>query len=120
MRSPISPRRWAIDRRVLLGHSLGRYLSLALAMTPARRGEGPGAVGHGPGFRDPNAREQWNDYISTATVAGAEAGIGLQPDALVIAASARSRSPSSSSSASVMRAVTRGWPTWTRSSGPKW
>ena len=69
---------------VLLGHSLGGYLSLALAITRPDVVRGLALVATGPGFRDPAAREQWNEYISTATGAGPEVGIGLQPDALVI------------------------------------
>lgn len=69
---------------VLVGHSLGAYLSLALAITRPDVVRGLALVATGPGFRDPAARQQWNEYISAATGASLEMGIGLQPDALVI------------------------------------
>jgi len=46
---------------VLVGHSLGGYLSLAHAAT--RRGVAKGVIvlNTGPGFRDPEKREGWNE-----------------------------------------------------------
>jgi pimeloyl-ACP methyl ester carboxylesterase len=46
---------------VLVGHSLGGYLSLAHAAT--RRGVAAGVIvlNTGPGFRDPDKREGWNE-----------------------------------------------------------
>lgn len=46
---------------VLVGHSLGGYLALAHAAT--RRGVAKGIVvlNTGPGFRDPEKREAWNE-----------------------------------------------------------
>lgn len=46
---------------VLVGHSLGGYLALAHAAT--RPGVAPGIIvlNTGPGFRDPDKREAWNE-----------------------------------------------------------
>ena len=48
---------------VLVGHSLGGYLSLALAIEDPARVCGLGLVGAGPGFRNPDSLEQWNDSV---------------------------------------------------------
>ncbi len=47
-------------RPVLVGHSLGGYLSLMLAITQPGRVRGLVLVAAGPGFRDPEARAKWN------------------------------------------------------------
>ncbi len=47
-------------RPVLVGHSLGGYLSLTLAITQPGRVRGLVLVAAGPGFRDPDARAKWN------------------------------------------------------------
>ncbi len=48
---------------VLVGHSLGGYLSLALAIEDPERVSGLGLVGAGPGFRNPDSRDKWNDSV---------------------------------------------------------
>lgn len=48
---------------VMVGHSLGGYLSLALAIEDPSRVRGLGLVGAGPGFRNPDSREKWNDSV---------------------------------------------------------
>ena len=50
---------------VMVGHSLGGYLSLAMAIEDPHRVTGLGLVGAGPGFRNPDSREQWNDSVRT-------------------------------------------------------
>jgi pimeloyl-ACP methyl ester carboxylesterase len=45
---------------ILLGHSLGGYLSLAWATTRPGRTVGLCILATGPGFRDPSKREAWN------------------------------------------------------------
>jgi len=50
---------------VMVGHSLGGYLSLALAIQDPKRVAGLGLVGAGPGFRSPTSREKWNDSVRT-------------------------------------------------------
>lgn len=52
-----------IEQAVLVGHSLGGYLSLALAIEDPSRVLGLGLVGAGPGFRNPKSREQWNESV---------------------------------------------------------
>ena len=46
---------------VLVGHSLGGYLSLAYAATRPGRVRGLIVINTGPGFRDPVRREEWNE-----------------------------------------------------------
>ncbi|MCB0956484.1 MAG: alpha/beta fold hydrolase, partial [Ilumatobacter sp.] len=45
---------------VLVGHSLGGYLSLAHAATRPGVARGVVVLNTGPGFRDPEKREGWN------------------------------------------------------------
>ena len=49
------------ERAVLVGHSLGGYLSLAYAATRPGVLRGIVVLSTGPGFRDPVRREEWND-----------------------------------------------------------
>jgi pimeloyl-ACP methyl ester carboxylesterase len=52
----------SIDRPVVLvGHSLGGYLSLAHAATRPGVAKGVVVLNTGPGFRDPEKREGWNE-----------------------------------------------------------
>ncbi len=46
---------------VLVGHSLGGYLALAHAATRPGVARGIVALNTGPGFRDPDKREGWNE-----------------------------------------------------------
>ncbi|MEM7274793.1 MAG: alpha/beta fold hydrolase [Actinomycetota bacterium] len=46
---------------VLVGHSLGGYLALAHAATRPGVAQGIVVLNTGPGFRDPEKREAWND-----------------------------------------------------------
>ncbi len=51
---------------VLVGHSLGGYLSLAYALVHADQVRGLALVAAGPGFRNPATREQWNANVDEA------------------------------------------------------
>ncbi|CAB4362877.1 MAG: alpha/beta fold hydrolase [Actinobacteria bacterium] len=46
---------------VLVGHSLGGYLALAHAATRPGVAKGVVVINTGPGFRDPDKREAWNE-----------------------------------------------------------
>ena len=46
---------------VLVGHSLGGYLSLAFAATRPDSIRGVVVINTGPGYRDPVKREEWNE-----------------------------------------------------------
>jgi pimeloyl-ACP methyl ester carboxylesterase len=50
----------AIDRAVLIGHSMGGYLSLEFVKAHPERVAGLVLVGTGPGFRNDDARDNWN------------------------------------------------------------
>lgn len=73
---------------VLVGHSLGGYLSLCRAVL---RPEGLAAlvlISTGPGFRDAAKREAWNttiaSYVAERGIPTLAAGMGEQPDSLVL------------------------------------
>jgi pimeloyl-ACP methyl ester carboxylesterase len=50
-----------VDSAVLLGHSLGGYLSLELALAQPQRVRGLVLVDTGPGYRSDGGRRQWNE-----------------------------------------------------------
>ncbi len=76
------------EKPVLVGHSLGGYLSLAYAATRPDRIRGLVVLATGPGFRDPEKREGWNARSRrNAHRFGVEpqvAGLNLQHDSLVM------------------------------------
>lgn len=51
---------------VLAGHSLGGYLALAYTLLHPEQVRGLVLVAAGPGFRNPEAREQWNDNVDAS------------------------------------------------------
>ena len=71
------------QRAILVGHSLGGYLSLALAITQPSLVRGLVLVATGPGYRNDEAREQWNQWLRD-NFEPHKAQLGAQPDALVI------------------------------------
>jgi pimeloyl-ACP methyl ester carboxylesterase len=73
---------------VLVGHSLGGYLSLCAAVQYPRLVKALVLVATGPGFRDETAREQWNQFALSMDI-GADAHpaarqLGVHSDATVI------------------------------------
>ena len=73
---------------VLIGHSLGGYLSLCAAVQYPRLVRALVLISTGPGFRDETAREQWNRYALSMDI-GADAHsaarrLGVHSDANVI------------------------------------
>lgn len=73
---------------VLVGHSLGGYLGMAYALTRPDALAGLVLVSTGPGFRDPAARERWNDSVRANAadygIAEVAASIGFHEDSMVI------------------------------------
>ena len=65
---------------VFVGHSLGGYLGMALAITRPDVLAGLVLVATGPGFRDPEARNRWN-----AAVRENAAGYGIPDRAAAVA-----------------------------------
>jgi len=76
------------EKAVLVGHSLGGYLSLAYAATRPGAIRGMVVMATGPGFRDPEKRAAWNARSErNAHRFGVErrvAGLNLQHDELVM------------------------------------
>lgn len=73
---------------VLVGHSLGGYLSLAHAATRPGVARGVVVLNTGPGYRDPDKREQWNERSRRNAhrfgVPERVTGLNLQHDAVVM------------------------------------
>jgi pimeloyl-ACP methyl ester carboxylesterase len=73
---------------VLVGHSLGGYLSLALALRRPELVDGLVLVSSGPGFRDAAARDAWNRFIDESApampISRPAAGLAYQHDSAVI------------------------------------
>ncbi len=76
------------EKPVLVGHSLGGYLSLAYAAARPGVIRGMVVMATGPGFRNPEKRDNWNARSDrNAHRFGVElqvAGLNLQHDALVM------------------------------------
>ena len=72
----------------LVGHSLGGFISLALALRRPDLVRTLTMISSGPGYRDPEAREAWNRYVDRAVermpVAPMVAGLARQEDSWVI------------------------------------
>ena len=75
-------------RSVLIGHSLGGYLSLAYAATRPGALRGIVVLNTGPGFRDPARREEWNQRsrrnAHRFAVPEPVADLNLQEDSIVM------------------------------------
>ncbi|MCB0997714.1 MAG: alpha/beta fold hydrolase [Acidimicrobiales bacterium] len=75
-------------RPVLVGHSLGGYLALAHAITRPGVDRGLVVLNTGPGFRDPDKREAWNERSRRNAhkfgVAPQVTDLNLHRDALVM------------------------------------
>lgn len=73
---------------VLVGHSLGGYLALAHAATRMGKASGLVVLNTGPGFRDPEKREAWNERSRRNAhrfgVSPQAAEINLQHDGVVM------------------------------------
>jgi pimeloyl-ACP methyl ester carboxylesterase len=63
------------DRAVLGGHSLGGYLSLAFTLAFPDRVAGLILIGTGPGFRNDQARDEWNRRAEATADRLAERGV---------------------------------------------
>jgi pimeloyl-ACP methyl ester carboxylesterase len=64
-----------VGRGVLVGHSLGGYLSLEFARRYPERVEALVLVGAGPGFRDDDARANWNRFTARIADRAEERGM---------------------------------------------
>lgn len=75
-------------RAVLVGHSLGGYLALAHAATRPDEARGIVVLNTGPGFRDPEKREGWNERSRRNAhrfgVPERVAALNLQEDSVVM------------------------------------
>lgn len=76
------------DRPVIVGHSLGGYLALAHAATRPGVARGIVVLNTGPGYRDPEKREQWNERSRRNAhrfgVPVQAANLNLQEDSVVM------------------------------------
>jgi pimeloyl-ACP methyl ester carboxylesterase len=73
---------------VLVGHSLGGYLSLCRTVLDPAGVAGLVLIATGPGFRDATKREAWNDFVAgfgeRQGVPASARGICGQPDSVVL------------------------------------
>jgi pimeloyl-ACP methyl ester carboxylesterase len=67
------------ERAILVGHSLGGQLSLSFALRHPDRVLGLGLLSTGPGYRDPDGREQWNGTIERQARALEKRGMEALP-----------------------------------------
>lgn len=76
------------DRPVIVGHSLGGYLALAHAATRPDASRGIVVLNTGPGYRDPEKREGWNERSRRNAhrfgVPERVAALNLQEDSVVM------------------------------------
>ncbi|MFK7917959.1 MAG: alpha/beta fold hydrolase [Ilumatobacter sp.] len=76
------------DAPILVGHSLGGYLALAHAATRPDASRGIVVLNTGPGFRDPEKREGWNERSRRNAhrfgVPERVAALNLQEDSVVM------------------------------------
>jgi pimeloyl-ACP methyl ester carboxylesterase len=74
---------------ILVGHSLGGYLSLRVAVKHPEMVKALVLVSTGPGFRDEVSRGKWNEYVRSMDLGSSVSAharlLGLQSDASVIA-----------------------------------
>jgi len=68
-----------VDRAILLGHSMGGYLSLELQRTHPERVAALVLVGTGPGYRSDDARAGWNEMCEAFAVALETDGLDGMP-----------------------------------------
>jgi pimeloyl-ACP methyl ester carboxylesterase len=64
------------NQAVLIGHSLGGYLSLRAAVQVPQLVKALVLIATGPGFRDESAREKWNQFVHTMRI-----DAGVRPEA---------------------------------------
>ncbi|MDP6981351.1 MAG: alpha/beta hydrolase [Myxococcota bacterium] len=73
---------------VLIGHSLGGYLSQHRAVRDLANLRGLVLIATGPGYRDPERREEWNSYVHKAAgtfdIPAPAMKLALQHDELVM------------------------------------
>ena len=68
-----------VERAILLGHSMGGYLSLELQRTHPERVAALVLIGTGPGYRRDDTRAGWNDMCETFAVALETDGLDGMP-----------------------------------------
>lgn len=69
-----------VERAVLLGHSMGGFLSLTFQRTYPERVAGLVLVGTGPGYRRDDARAEWNKICEDYATAFEQRGLEGLPD----------------------------------------
>lgn len=76
-----------VDRAILVGHSVGGYLSLRFRLLHPHRVRGLVLVACAPGFRRGDRRQEWNRYCHARAQAYEEQGLAANPnsDEVVIA-----------------------------------
>lgn len=85
--------RVGVDRAVLVGHSLGGFASLRFLLEHPERVSALVLFGSGPGFRDPDAREKWNEMADRFAGSVEAKGLEILKRAGREVSEARHRSP---------------------------
>jgi pimeloyl-ACP methyl ester carboxylesterase len=81
------------DRAVLVGHSLGGYASLLFRLQHPERVRALVLFGSGPGYRDAEARQGWNDMAERFAASVEKRGLEILQKASAEVSGAAHRSP---------------------------
>ena len=96
-----------IERAVIVGHSVGGYLSLRFRLFHPDRVNGLVLIGTAPGFRRDDRRDEWNRYCKRRGAELDERGLDVEPQLEVLAAKHRDAKGLAHAARGFLRSKTR-------------